>query len=398
MNNTINNTSSLKGGEIKIISTVFIFIGLISFSIALFSGLQERLWHAYLLSYFFFMLLPLGGLFFISIQHTTGAGWSVHIRRLAEALTAYFPIAFVLTLPLIYGAFSLYDWLDADKVAQDSLLAHKAPYLNLPFFLIRLGIFLGGWFFFAKKLVSFSFKQDQDGSVKWTQKSVKYSVIFLLFFALSLSLFSVDLLMSLDAHWFSTIFGVYVFAGLFQSVFAVLILLSAWLLKQDKEKYKKLINENHLHDLGKFLFAATVFWAYIAFSQYMLIWYANLPEETTFFIVRSKGAWSFVSLSLIVLKFIIPFLLLLPRQMKRKWQTMVPMAYLILVMQFVDIYWLIYPHFDSHFPRFSWLEVCIFLAFLGFFIRSIFSFLEKNSPVPLKDPRAAESLSHRVTY
>ena len=402
MNKTANgehNTSPLyKFGEIKTFSTMFIFIGLVAFVIALFSGAHERVWHAYLLSYFYFILFPLGGLFFISVQHTTNAGWSVNVRRLAEALTAYLPMACVLTVPFIYGAFSLYDWLDADKIAADPLLAHKAPYLNLPFFLIRLGIFLGGWIFFAKKLVSFSLKQDQDGDVKWTKKSIKYSVIFLLFFTFSLSLFSVDLLMSLDAHWFSTIFGVYVFAGLFQSIFAVLILLSAWLLKQNKEKYKNLINENHLHDMGKFLFAATIFWAYIAFSQYMLIWYANLPEETTFFIPRSKGVWAVVSISLIALKFIVPFLFLLPRWVKRKWQTMIPIACLLLIMQFVDLYWLIYPHFDPDFPRFSWVEVCIFLAFFGVFIRSVSSFLEKNSPIPLKDPRAQESLSHHVTY
>jgi len=322
----------------------------------------------------------------------------VNVRRLSESLTAYLPAACILTLPLIYGAFSLYDWLDADKVANDPLLAHKSPYLNLPFFLIRLGVFLGGWVFFAWKLVSFSLGQDQDGNILWTKKSVKYSIFFLLFFALSLSLFSVDLLMSLDAHWFSTIFGVYVFAGLFQSVFAVIILLSAWLVRQEGGRYKALINENHLHDLGKFLFAATVFWAYIAFSQYMLIWYANLPEETTFFIPRSQGAWSAVSIFLILFKFIVPFVFLLPRWVKRTWKTMVPISCLILLMQFVDLYWLIYPHFDSGFPLFSWLEICTFLFFAAVFVRTVFSFLQKHSPVPLKDPRGAESLSHHVTY
>ena len=384
--------------NIRVLSTVCIFIGVVAFMVALFFGFQERAWHAYLLSYFYFMLFPLGALFFITVQHTTKAGWSVHVRRLSEAITAYLPMACVLTLPLIYGAFSLYDWLDTEKIAKDSLLAHKTPYLNLPFFLIRLVVFLGGWLFFAKKLVSFSLKQDQDGDVKWTHKSVKYSIGFLFFFALSLSLFSVDLLMSLDAHWFSTIFGVYVFAGLFQTIFAVLILLSAWLIEQDKEKYRSIINKNHLHDMGKFLFASTIFWAYIAFSQYMLIWYANLPEETTFFIPRSKGVWAIVSISLIVFKFIVPFLILLPRWVKRNWQMMIPISCLILLMQFVDLYWLIYPHFDASFPRFGWMEVAIFLAFFGVFIQSVFSFLHKHSPVPLKDPRAQEALSHHVTY
>ena len=384
--------------QIKSLSTALIFIGGVAFVFALLFGFQERAWHGYLLSYFYFVLLSLGGLFFISVQHITKAGWSVSVRRLAEALTAFLPVAVLLTLPLIYGAFSLYDWLNADKVAKDPLLIHKAPYLNLSFFLIRLAVFFAGWIWFAKKMVSFSLRQDQDGDPKWTHKSVKYSVGFLLFFAFSLSLFSVDLIMSLDAHWFSTIFGVYVFAGLFQAVFAGLILLSAWLIREEEGKYKKWINENHLHDLSKFLFAATVFWAYIAFSQYMLIWYANLPEETTFFLPRSKGAWAGVSIALIALKFIVPFLILLPRKVKRQWETMIPIAILILVMQFVDLYWLIYPHFDSATPRFGWPEAGIFLLFLSIFVRSLLAFLEKHSPVPLKDPREKESLSHHVTY
>ena len=388
----------MKTDKLSAFITISIFVGVVSFIVALFTGFQERAWHAYLLSYFYFMLFPLGGLFFISVHHVTKAGWSVNVRRLSEALTAYLPTACVLTLPLIYGAFSLYDWLSVEKIADDPLLQHKAPYLNFPFFLIRLGVFLGGWVFFAKKLVSFSLKQDQDGDIKWTNKSIKYSIGFLFFFALSLSFFSVDLLMSLDAHWFSTIFGVYVFAGLFQSIFALLILLSAWLIRQENGKYKNWINENHLHDMGKFLFGATVFWAYIAFSQYMLIWYANLPEETTFFLPRSKGVWAFVSVSLILFKFILPFFILLPRWVKRKWNTMVAIAGLILVMQFVDIYWLVYPNLTPTFPRFGLLEIVVFLLFFATFIKALMGFLEKHSPVPLKDPRAKESLSHKVTY
>ena len=383
--------------NIKIFSTVGIFIGVMGFALSFSLGMAERAWHAYLLSYFFFLLLSLGGLFFISIHHATNAGWSVNIRRLAESLTAYLPAAAVLTLPLVFfGAFSLYDWLDADKLAADSLLSHKAPYLNMPFFLIRLVVFFGGWLFFARKMVGFSLKQDQDGDLMWSQKSIKYSIGCLFFFAFSISFFSVDLLMSLDAHWFSTIFGVYIFAGIFQSIFAILILLSSQLIKQ--EKYRAFINENHLHDLGKFLFAAVVFWAYIAFSQYMLIWYANLPEETTFFIPRSKGAWAWVSVGLILFKFVVPFFLLLPRWVKRRWDVMVPISYFVLGWQFVDLYWLIYPHFNSEFPYFSWLEICVFLFFASVFVRLVTGFLQKYSPIPLKDPRGGESLKHQVTY
>ncbi len=377
-------------------TTVLIFLGAVAFVFGLLLGFQDRVWHAYLMSYFYFVLLSLGALFFISTQYVSKAAWSVNIRRLSESLIPFLSIAVILTLPLLYGAFSLYDWLDPEKVAKDHLLMHKTPYLNFPFFVFRLALFFGGWIFFGKKLINFSLRQDQDGDFQWTNRSIKYSIAFLLFFSFSLSFFSIDFLMSLDAHWFSTIFGVYVFAGLFQSIFAVLILLAVHTMRQ--EAYKKFINENHLHDLGKFLLAATIFWAYIAFSQYMLIWYANLPEETTFFISRSKGAWAFVSIFLLLFKFVVPFILLLPRWVKRNEKALVSIAFLILLMQMVDIYWLVYPHFNPEFPYFGLLEALIFLGFAGLFIRSVFNFLHKHSPIPLKDPYGKESTKHHVTY
>ena len=386
----------VKKETIQHTSFLLIFIGVCTFLLTLSFGNSQRLWHAYLLAYVYFVLLSLGGLFFTSVHYAANAGWSVNIRRLAEACTAYLPWAALLSLPLIGGAFSLYDWLDPNKVATDSLLAHKTAYLNLPFFLTRLTIFFAGWIFFANKLIAFSLKQDQDGTTLWTQKSTKYSILFLLFFVFSLSLFSVDFLMSLDAHWFSTIFGVYVFAGLFQSIFALLILLSIYFMQQ--KAYKHLITVEHLHDLGKFLLAATVFWAYIAFSQYMLIWYANLPEETTFFISRSQGNWMWVSISLIVFKFIVPFLFLLPRWIKRIPKLIGAIACLILWMQLVDIYWLIYPHWSMKQPEFGWLEIAIWLGFAGVFVQSLSHFLHQHSPIALKDPHRSQSTAHKVIY
>ncbi len=379
------------------ITSLFIFTGFVAGVLSLLLGFENRMWHAYLVNYVYFLLMAVGGLFFISLHHVCKAGWSANVRRLAEALPAYLPWAALLMLPLLWGAFSLYDWLDPQKILKDPLLQHKRPYLNFPFFLIRVGLFLGGWWFFFKKLVGFSLKQDKDGDMRWTHKSLKCSIMFLFFFAFSLSFFSVDFLMSLDAHWFSTIFGVYVFAGLFQSVFAATILLAATLLKLNSS-YRSLIKPDHFHDMGKFLFAATVFWAYIAFSQYMLIWYANLPEETTFFLYRSQGWWAWVSVSLIVGKFILPFLVLLPRESKRNLSILVPVAVFILLMQWIDLYWLIYPHFDPKIPRWGVLELALFLGFLGLFLKSVFLFLSQHPVIPLKDPMAKESSSHHVTY
>jgi len=248
--------------------------------------------------------------------------------------------------------------------------------------------------FFAKKLVGHSIKQDVDGDENHTHKSFPFAIAFLPIFALSYSFFSFDILMSLHPHWYSTIFGVYCFAGLFQSALAAIILLSSYLLR--KGLLVGYVNVEHLHDVGKFLFGFTVFYAYIAFSQFMLIWYANLPEETIFYLHRSHGSWMTVSMSLLVFKFIVPFLALAPRGAKRNMKNLIWVSVLILVMQYVDIYWLVYPNLDSNQVLFSFWEIGIFIGFLGLFLASIFKFLSKHSVVAVKDPRIQEALHHHV--
>ena len=203
--------------------------------------------------------------------------------------------------------------------------------------------------------------------------------------------------MSLEAHWFSTIFGIYTFAGLFQATMASMLLFIFYIRK--KGLLHGYVDENHIHDLGKFLFAFTVFWAYIAFSQYMLIWYANLPEETIFFMPRSHGSWVWVSLSLIVFKFIVPFIALLSRRAKRNPAMLGSVAVLILIMQFVDLYWLIYPNLNpEHELIFGFTEIAVFLGFIGGFVFVVSRFLSQNPLVPYSDPRIQESIHHHVTY
>lgn len=380
---------------IKTISAVLIFLGFASFVALLFMN-KDRAWHAYLTGYFYFTSLALGGLFFAGIQHMTKAGWSVNIRRFMESMTAFLPISFIGGLILLIGAPTLYVWLDNATVAGDPILAHKQGYLNFPFFIIRLVIFFGIWMYFSKKLIGMSLKQDETGDVSLTKKMTAYSVAFMGLFALSYSFFSVDLLMSLEPHWFSTIFGIYTFAGLFQSSLAFLILLIIYCMK--KGLLKGYVDENHLHDLGKFLFAFTVFWAYIAYSQFMLIWYANLPEETVFYMHRLHGGWVWISASLIVFKFIVPFLALLPQRAKRNANYLAAVSVWILIMQYVDLYWLVYPNYDDHHVVFNLPELFVWLGFGGAFVLCVVKFLSKHSIVPKKDPRQHESMHHHVVY
>ena len=379
----------------KMILLALIGIGVVSLAAGFFVD-AKRMWFSYLTSYFYFASLALGGLFFTAIQHAAGAGWSVNIRRMSEAFTAFLPAVFVGAILVIVGSGSLYLWLDSEVVAGDAILQGKSSYLNMTFFVIRVLLFTALWIFFAKKIVGNSVQQDQDGDKKWTFKNVPWSIGFLVLFALSYSLFSVDLLMSLEPHWFSTMFGVYCFSGLFQSTLAAIILLILFCRKHGW--VTGLMTMEHVHDVAKFLKGFTVFWAYIAFSQYMLIWYANLPEETIFFMHRSHGSWALVSISLIIFKFIVPFIALLPRWAKRTPGHLVCVCILILLMQYVDLYWLVYPNYDSHGVAFSWQEIGVFLGFLGGFLFMVSHFLGKHNLVPIKDPRIHESLSHHVTY
>lgn len=380
---------------VKTVFSVCIFLGILTLAYGLLKD-RERAWHAYLVGAFYFANMALAGLFFAAINHIAKAGWSVTVRRIGESFTGYLPLAFASFLVLLIGAGSLYSWTDKGLAHSDVLIAAKSAYLNMPFFIVRIVVIFGAWLFFKKLIVGSSLAQDKSGDERITIKQVGYSVAFVLVFAITYSLFSVDTMMSLEPHFFSTIWGVYCFAGLFQSFFAMMILVTLHVM--NKGLLRGLVNENHIHDLAKFMKAFTVFYAYIAFSQFMLIWYANLPEETFFYIDRTMGGWMAATSSLFILKFAVPFLLLLPRWAKRTPAHLTFVSILILVMQYVDIHWMVYPNLDKERWLFGPLEIGAFLFFGGLFVMAITNFLSTNPIVPLKDPRLDEAIHHVVTY
>jgi len=378
----------------KIICGVLLLLGVIGMAIGLMTD-PARAWQAYLVGMFFFVSMSVISLFFLALQYLTSARWSVNIRRVFEAFVGFLPVGLVLTLILIFfGADHLYSWLDPEIVAGDALLQHKAPYLNKTFFVIRTVVIFAVWYLFSRKILGNSIKQDETGEDDLIIRTIPWSITYIIFFALSYTAFSFDFLMSLEPHWFSTIFGVYMFGGAMQAFFAAAILLILFLGK----RFNGMVTADHLHDMGKFLLGFTVFWAYIAYSQYMLIWYANMPEETMFFLHRSVGEWATVSLAMIVLKFALPFLLLLPRWAKRKAGYLAPVCVLILFTQFLDLYWLVYPTFDHEHAKFGIGEAGIILGFTGVFLFTMFNFLSRNHIVPIKDPRVTDSAGHEVVY
>ncbi len=368
-------------------------------AVCFFVGLRldpQRAWLAYLVGFFYVTSLSLGGLFFVALQYVVKAGWSVNLRRFAEAFASFVPWGLVLGVVLLLGVDEIYSWANEAYVAKDPVLQHKAAYLNKGFFAVRLVVFFGLWVLFARVLTFLDLRQERLKQSEWP-RLVRWGVAGVLVFALSYTLFSMDLLMSLEPHWFSTIFGVYCFAGLFQSTMAALVL-GVFCAYRCGVLDRSLVSDEHLHDLGKFMFAFTVFWAYIAFSQYMLIWYANLPEETIFYVPRSQASWAWVSLGLLVFRFVVPFLVLLPRGSKRCPLTLGAMSVLVLVMQYVDLYWLAYPSVKA-FQKgavFGVYEVGVALGFVAVFLFAVVGFLKRHALTPQWDPLLQESSTHHV--
>lgn len=388
----IENPGSLQKSSSRnlVLGALFLAgIGILGF---VFTQDPKRAFSAILQNHFFYMSLALGGVFISAIQFLTSAMWSAPVRRIAEAFSAYLPAVFVGFGLVVAGLSALYIWTDAGVVASNLMLSHKAGYLSKNFFIVRNLIAIGLWIWLGRKIISRSIEQDQSGDAELTLKNKALAPAFLMVFALSFTMASFDQLMSLDPLWFSTMFGVYCFAGLFSSSLALTAIISVWLKKQGA--LKNILNENHFHDLGKFMFAFSIFWAYIAFSQFMLIWYSNLPEETGYFMQRMKPEWIQLSVGVFVLKFLFPFFALLPRAAKRSPKRLVVVGAVMLLAHWLDLMWLIQPSiFGEQGPRFV-AELGGLLAFGAIFFFLVFRFLERHNVVAIKDPKLVESVFH----
>jgi hypothetical protein len=351
----------------------------------------DHLLETYLVSFAFFLSISLGGLFFVLLQHCTRAGWSVVVRRIAEAVAANVWLMAVLAIPVVLGMDHLYHWTDTAAAAHDPLLAGKIAFLNPTFFVIRLVVYFVLWGLMASFLHRTSVAQDASGDPALTLRMERLSAPGMVVFALSLNFAAFDLLMSLDPHWFSTIFGVYYFAA---SVVAFLAVMPKILFAmQLRGILPNAVTVEHYHDFGKLLFGFVVFWAYIAFSQYMLIWYANIPEETQWFLKRQTGDWTVVSLLLIFGHFVLPFLLLVSRAIKRRPALLAATGAYVAIMCWIGIYWLVIPEFSPGVARFGLLDVLCFLGMSGVFSAAVILRLGRHSVIAEKDPRLEESLA-----
>jgi hypothetical protein len=348
-----------------------------------------RIWADLLINGFFFLSLALAGLVFLAIQYLASAGWWTALRRVPEALASLLPLAALPMAALWFGRQALYPWT-RPGAANDPVLAAKAAYLNTPFFFARLVLFLAAWSLFAVLLRRTSLAQDCAEGLDCHRRMVRLSALFIVVFAVTFSLASFDWLMSLEPHWASTMFAVYTFAGLFLQGLAAITL--TVVLLHGKGVLPG-VNESHLHDLGKLLFAFSTFWAYIWVSQYLLIWYGNLSDEIPYYLQRTQGSWQVLFVLNPLLNWLIPFLVLLPRAAKRAPNVRKWVSGLLLAGHWLDLYLAVAPPVLGV-PRLGLTEGLITAAYAGLFLFACTRALAGAPLLPRNDPFLRESLAH----
>ncbi len=356
-----------------------------------FHQLSNKPWAALYVAAFFFFMISLGVLAFYAIQRAAQAGWSPVLYRVMEGITAYLLPGGIIVIAIL--ALSgmhlnhLFIWMDPEVVAHDKLIAGKVGFLNVPFFLIRAVIFLSGWTLYRYFSRKFSLAQDEANDISNHKKNFRISAAFLVFYIVTESIMSWDWVMSIDPHWFSTLFGWYVFASMFVSGITAIALITIYLKSKG---YLEFVNDSHIHDLGKFMFGISVFWTYLWFSQFMLIWYSNIPEEVTYFITRIED-YNLPFFGMLIMNFIFPLLILMNSDYKRINYFIVMAGIVIILGHYMDVFNMIMPSAVGDQWFIGAAEIGGFLFFLGLFIFIVFKEMTKAPLLAKGDPYMGES-------
>jgi len=385
--------------RLKLLSLAMMAIGLIAVvvSFLILKENSQRVWSNLLVGAFFFTGISLAGTFFLAVNIVGESGWYTVLRRIPESLGKFMPFGLValaiIILTGVLGFHKTWIWMDKNIAANDELIQHKSAFLNIPFFLLRFVLYAIIWYGFTFIFRKQSLQDEMLGTFDHYVKMRKYAATFLVLFAITSSTSAWDFLMSIDVHWFSTLFGWYTFAGYWVSGVSAMLLIIIYLKRLG---YLKEVNENHLHDLGKFMFAFSIFWTYLYFSQFMLYWYGNIPEEIIYFMERYDTSYRPVILTMVALNFILPLLVLMTRDSKRNMRTPVIIAILIILGHYIDLYQIVMPgtigtNFGLGLP-----EIGCFLLFGGLFIFVVFKGLEEANLVPKKATFLDESLHHTI--
>lgn len=375
--------------KFKMVTYVLIGIGIVSLALGLIFD-AKRTWANYLLNNYYFVSLAIGAAFFGAIQYITQSGWSAAFKRIPEAMASYIPVAAGLFLLMYFGMHSIFEWTHQEVVQTDHLLQFKSPYLNVPFFFARVVVFFAAWIILTKILRKFSLKEDEVGGMEYFHKSELYSKILIFVLAITFSLFAVDMLMSLEPHWFSTIFAAKSFMAAVlhgSSIIALIVIIL------NRNGNLDVLNRSHLHDFTRYIFMASIVWGYFNFAEFMLIWYGNIPEETFWFVHRWEGTYKVLFFANIILNWFIPFIVLMPRKSSRAKRFMFPVILILMIGQYAELYYIIWPA-TVHEAKFGLLEIGVFAGFAGLFALVVSSALAKASLVPKNHPYLEESISH----
>jgi hypothetical protein len=367
-------------------------VGLMA-SAAGFALAPDRFFPSWLFACMFCLGLALGCQSVLMLNHVTGGAWGIPIRRPLEAATRTLPLVALFFLPLFLGLRRLYEWARPEDVAHDAILRHKAVYLNVPFFTARAALCFAAWMAFAFFLNHWSRQQDAEPRRSLTRRLQLLSSAGLVVYGLTITFFSVDWVMSLEPHWFSTMYGVLYIAGQALAGFSFVIALTVVLSRY--RPLSEFINREHFHDLGKLMLAFVMFWAYVSFSQYLIIWSGNLPEEIPWYLRRLHGGWGWIGIAIVLFHFLLPFLLLLPASANRNTRVLAGVAGLVLFMRFADLFWYVRPP-TSPAPRLSlhWMDLAAPLGILGIWLFVFLGQLMRRPLLPVNDPEYVEALGH----
>jgi len=355
----------------------------------------DQFLRSYIVAYVFWLGITLGCLAILMLQHMSGGAWGLVIRRLLESATRTFPLLALLFLPIALGVGSIYPW--AQPLATDApealkhALAHKAPFLNVPFFLVRAVFYFAVWNLMSYFLNKWSLEQDRTGHRPLTTKLQSLSGPGLVLYGLTVTFASIDWMMSLEPQWFSTMYGILIMGG--QGLSAMAFIIAVVVVLSQYKPLSEVIKPRHLHDLGKLMLAFLMLWAYFGFSQFLIIWSGNLPEEIPWYVRRLQSSWKWLGLALVVLQFALPFVLLLSRDLKRNARRLVIVATVVIVMRLVDLIWLTGPDFYQGAFRIHWMDVLMPIGLGGLWL-AYFAYQLKARPLlPIGDPFFEEALA-----
>ncbi len=351
---------------------------------------RQQFFRSYLLAFVFWVGIALGCFAVLMVQHLSGGAWGLVIRRVLEGATRTFPLLLLLFIPLLFGMTGLYEWA-RPEAATKPLIEHKAAYLNVTFFIARAAFYFLVWLAVSFFLNRWSLEQDRTRDEGIQRRMQNMSGPGLLLYGLTVTFASIDWVMSLEPEWFSTIFGMLFMAG--QAISAMSFVIATVVLLANTKPMSDILAPRHLHDLGKLLLAFIMIWAYFSFSQFLIIYAGNLPEEITWYVHRLQGPWRQIGLGLVIFHFALPFLLLLSRDLKRSGRRLAILAVLVLVMRLVDLFWLMAPDFHEGGFHVHWMDAALPLGLGGVWLWFFASQLKSRPLLPLGDPALVESIS-----